>query len=65
MRTPGGYAEMIEEIAKIAVRYRFSYRKDLLEDNPPRLPGTGHVFEATVYLSRDNDDFKEDAPILI
>jgi hypothetical protein len=65
MREPDGYTEMIKEIAAIAAKHRFVYLKDQLEDNPPHMPETGHIFKATVYLSRNNDDFKEDAPILI
>jgi hypothetical protein len=65
MRVPDGYTEMIKEIAKVTAKYRFSYLKDQLEDELPHLPDEGHVFNATVYLCRNNDDFKEDAPIPI
>jgi hypothetical protein len=63
MRTPDGYDEMILEIAKVAAKYRFYYEKDQLEDNLPAAPKNGHLFRATVYLTRNNDDFTEDAPI--
>jgi hypothetical protein len=63
MRIPGGYEEMIREIAKVASKYRFYYEKDQLEDNRPGMPEHGHMFRATVSLTRNAGDFVEDAPI--
>ena len=65
MRVPEGYEEMIREIARVAAKNRYHYEKDRLEDMPPCLPGQGHLFRINVYLSRNNDDFLEDAPILV
>jgi hypothetical protein len=65
MRIPDKYEEMVREIKSVAARYRFCYEKDQLEDNPPYMPESGHLFRAVIYLTRNNDDFVEDAPIPI
>jgi hypothetical protein len=65
VRIPGGYEEMIREIAKVAAKYGFHYEKDQLEDKRPGMPKEGHLFRATVSLFRNAGDFVEDAPIPI
>jgi hypothetical protein len=65
MRIPSGYEEMIREIAKVTAKYRFHYEKDQLEDIPPGMPENGHVFRATICLTRNAGDFVEDAPVPI
>jgi len=52
MRTPPGYEEMIHEIAKVARKYGFSYRKDTLEDEPNVEVEDEHYCESIIQLQR-------------
>jgi hypothetical protein len=64
MRTPPEYEEMIREIAKTAGKYGFFYREDTLKDVFPQVSGSGHCFDAYIYLQRAGD-YHEDDPILV